>query len=102
MKMGKCVKCGEYRKVVMHHAHGYDEEHDQDVQPYCMPCHKRAHIKARKEGRCKLSPDEIEKLSVKSSYKRSCNCGADIDIETMRTELEKVQLMIPNKESVVK
>ena len=83
----------------MHHEHGYDEAHDQDVKPYCVSCHRKAHIKARKEGRCKLTPDEIETLSIKSSYFRSCNGGADIDIETMRRELDKVQLMIPNKES---
>ena len=102
MKQGICSKCGQNRKVVMHHPHGYDDEHDQDVKPYCISCHRKAHIKARKEGRCTLSPKEIAKLSLKSSYIRSCNCGSDIDFETMRTELEKVQLMIPNKESVMK
>jgi len=99
MKKGTCSKCNETGFVVMHHAHGYEGEHFQDVKPYCVSCHRKVHIKARKEGKCTLSPEQIETLSIKSSYARSCNCGSNIDIETMRTELDKVQLMIPNKES---
>lgn len=101
MKLGICKKCGQKRKVVMHHEHGYDEEHFQDVTPYCVSCHRKAHIRARREGKCSKTPAEIERLSIKSSYARSCNCGSDIDVETLRTELEKVQLIISNKESKI-
>lgn len=76
----------------MHHEHGYDDLHIQDVKPYCISCHRKAHIKARKEGRCNLTPKEIENLSIKSSYKRSCNCGVDISVDELRSELEKVKL----------
>ena len=60
MKIGTCTKCGKSGKIVMHHEHGYDEEHDQDVKPYCVSCHRKVHIKARKEGRCTFTPKEIE------------------------------------------
>jgi len=38
MKIGTCTKCGKSGKIVMRHEHGYDEEHDQDVKPYCVSC----------------------------------------------------------------
>jgi len=71
MKIGICTKCGQTRKVVMHHAHGYEDEHKDDVLPYCPSCHRNIHIKARISGKCQISPDELNRLSIKSSKRRN-------------------------------
>ncbi|MFZ3166340.1 MAG: hypothetical protein WA130_01910 [Candidatus Methanoperedens sp.] len=67
-RMGICSKCGEYRLVQDHHYKGYKSD---EVKPYCLSCDWKAHNKARKEGRCKLSGWESNRLSTLSSNRRS-------------------------------
>jgi hypothetical protein len=70
MKIGKCSKCGEIRPIGAHHIKGYLGENLNITLPYCYSCDRLAHIKARKEGGCKLNPIIIKDLSNKSSRKR--------------------------------
>jgi hypothetical protein len=71
-RLGICQKCGEEKMVRDHHSKGYSEEHKDDVAPYCESCDQKAHINARKEGRCILSSKETSKKSNKSCTRRSC------------------------------
>lgn len=64
---GICAKCGEYKEVRSHHYKGYDSD---ETIPYCRSCDRKAHDKARKNGRCKLTHDEANRLSIKSCRKR--------------------------------
>ncbi len=68
--MGICTKCGEYKLVQDHHINGYEEDHINEVVPYCISCDKLAHLKARKDGRCTMDSKEIHKISTKSSKRR--------------------------------
>jgi len=55
----------------MHHENGYINGHEDDVKPYCESCHKKVHIQARKECRCKYTPDELNRLSSNSTKRRN-------------------------------
>ena len=65
-RLGFCYKCGEYKIVRDHHAFGYETD---ETVPYCVDCDRKAHNKARKEGRCNLSSEETSRKS-KNSYDR--------------------------------
>lgn len=54
----------------MHHAHGYYNEHKDNVLPYCPSCHKKIHIEARKSGRCNVSVSKLNMLSINSVHRR--------------------------------
>jgi hypothetical protein len=68
--IGICTKCKLHRKVVMHHAHGYEEDNKDNVKPYCHSCHRKIHNEARKNGRCTIPVKELAKLSWNSSHRR--------------------------------
>jgi len=70
-RIGICKKCGEEKMVQDHHIHGYGEEHKDVTAPYCESCDKKAHYKARKEGKCILPSDETTRLSHNSCLRRS-------------------------------
>jgi len=70
-RQGTCQKCGKETIVQDHHIKGYIGEHKDEVVPYCESCDKKAHNKARRGGRCKLSSDETNRLSSNSSTRRS-------------------------------
>lgn len=91
MKIGICTKCRKHGKVVMHHAHGYLDEHKDDVLPYCPSCHKKIHIQARKEGRCPFTPNELKKMSWNSSHRRRAKEQCKY-IQFNETMLPNVQL----------
>ena len=65
---GICVKCGKETMVQDHHYKGYGTD---ETAPYCQSCDRKAHNKARREGRCKLKSDESTKLSRYSYNRRS-------------------------------
>jgi len=67
-RLGICQKCGEEKIVQDHHYKGY---YTDEVAPFCQSCDQKAHFRARKEGRCNLTKDEIRRFSTVSSYKRS-------------------------------
>ena len=69
--MGICQKCGNEKMVRDHHVNGYGEKNKDFVIPYCRSCDIKAHNKARKEGRCELIPEEVNRLSTKSHARRS-------------------------------
>jgi len=69
MKQGTCTKCGKVSKVVMHHAHGYEGENKDNVQPYCCSCHRKIHNKARMSGRCNIDPRKLNTISQNSCMK---------------------------------
>jgi hypothetical protein len=66
-KIGTCAKCGETKEVGQHHLKGYLGENINVTAPYCQSCDKKAHWKARKDGRCVLTGKETSRLS-KLSY----------------------------------
>lgn len=70
-RTGLCVKCGEKRQVRDHHINGYSESHKDEVVPYCRKCDTKAHNKARREGRCGLTHEEVDILSNRSYTRRS-------------------------------
>lgn len=70
-RIGICQKCGLEKEVRDHHLHGYGGEHRDEVAPYCYSCDKKAHYKARREGRCTLSSDETKQLSKNSCKRRT-------------------------------
>ena len=63
----KCFKCGSDRFVIKHHI-SYNPEVVVDC---CKSCHRTIHHRVRKEGACKYSIKEVERMSMKSSNKRS-------------------------------
>jgi hypothetical protein len=68
---GICQKCGKVCIVQDHHIHGYFDKHKDEIVPYCRSCDRKAHDKARNEGKCKLSPIEVKKISTSSYYRRT-------------------------------
>lgn len=69
--IGICHKCGKETVVRNHHWKGYSEEHRDDVVTYCHSCDRIAHNKARREGRCALSSETINRLSILSNARRA-------------------------------
>ena len=69
-RMGICYKCREYKMVRDHHYKGYNEEYLDETAPYCYSCDRKAHIRARKEGRCLLSSNETHRLSNKAHTRK--------------------------------
>lgn len=67
-RMGICYKCGEWKEVRNHHRWGYETDR---VVPYCRSCDRKAHNKARKEGRCNLTNIESRQKSDNSYNRRS-------------------------------
>jgi len=84
-RQGICHKCGEEKMVRDHHIHGYKDEHKDEVVPYCYSCDRKAHNKARREGKCKLSSKETKRLSNNSQRRRSC-----------KTKMLSYETLIPN------
>ena len=70
-RIGICTKCGEEKIVRDHHIRGYKEEHKDEVVPYCESCDRKAHAKARREGRCTLPSKETNRLSMNSCFRRT-------------------------------
>ena len=91
MKTGTCFKCGSNNIVVMHHNKGYEGENKDFVLPYCYSCHRKAHIKARNDGKCILEPNEIDVLSTRSSRRRK-NKEERRYIEFSETLIKNVRL----------
>ncbi len=63
----KCFKCGSTTGTIIKHHISYDPEIIVDC---CRSCHKKIHYRARKTGKCNVSPDKIDELSTKSSMLR--------------------------------
>jgi len=61
-----CFKCGTNAEVVHHVSYIPDK-----VVPCCHVCHNEIHRRIRKEGKCAFSVEEVEKMSRKSTWKRS-------------------------------
>jgi len=70
-RQGICQKCGEEKTVGDHHIKGYGIENKDEVVPYCYSCDRKAHNKARREGKCKLPGEETTRLSTNSCMRRS-------------------------------
>jgi len=87
-KIGTCTKCNAYGKVVMHHAHGYEGDNKDNVQPYCNSCHIKIHRNARKSGKCNIPKDKIIKLSRNSAQRRFK--------KDKRKQLNFTETLIPN------
>ena len=79
MAIGICFKCGNEREVRQHHYKGYITD---ETKPYCFSCDRKAHNKARKEGKCKLTPKEVNRLSIISSHLRN-NLVLNVSQETL-------------------
>ena len=67
-KLGICYRCGKYKTVRDHHYKGYDSE---KIAPYCYSCDRKAHDKAREEGRCNMGLRERQRKSINSCVKRT-------------------------------
>jgi len=67
-RIGICSKCGKEKIVQDHHYRGYDTD---NVLPYCKSCDQKAHNKAKKEGRCKLTSEESHIKSTASYARRT-------------------------------
>ena len=66
-----CQKCGKEAIVQDHHWKGYINGHEDDVAPYCQSCDVKAHINARKIGKCKLPSSITTKLTRNSCTRRN-------------------------------
>lgn len=67
MEQSKCFKCGSTRFVIKHHT-SYNPE---VIVECCRSCHQKIHHKVRKEGHCKYTVQEVKRLSMNSSNKRT-------------------------------
>ena len=95
-RIGICQKCGEEKMVRDHHLKGYLGENKDEVVPYCYSCDRKAHNKARMEGRCKLPSKETKRLSENSCNRRSKiikNLSRDTMLPNVRL-LEQLRLNI--------
>ena len=63
----QCFKCGTTKGTIVIHHITYIPER---IVFCCKSCHQTLHKKIRRENKCHLSIEEIEKLSVLSSTKR--------------------------------
>ncbi len=70
-RLGKCLKCNQEKMVRDHHLKGYLESNKDYVVPYCGSCDRKAHNKARKNGKCNFNSSEVTKLSQSSLRRRS-------------------------------
>jgi len=66
---GICFKCGLDKKTIKHHLR-YDKADDQIVD-CCQSCHKKIHIRIRKENKCPFSVAQLHHLSSNSVRRRS-------------------------------
>ncbi len=67
MEALKCFKCGSDKNIIKHHI-SYNPEIIVDC---CGSCHKRIHLRVRKEGLCPLSVKETTRLSKNSNMRRN-------------------------------
>ena len=98
-RLGICQKCGEEIIVRDHHVKGYLGDNKDYVVPYCRSCDTKAHNKAREEGRCLLTGEESNRLSIRSSQKRSIK-NKNLFSKTVGTNirlLEQLQININTK-----
>lgn len=63
----RCFKCGTTEGTIIKHHLSYNPEVIVDC---CMSCHTTIHKRIRKENSCRLSVEETNKLSQKSSKRR--------------------------------
>lgn len=94
-KIGVCEKCGETKNVRNHHIKGYGEENKDYVVKYCNICDQKAHQKAREEGRCNLSHEEVCKLS-QNSYARRTHQTINISCDTLMPYVYLRELIVYN------
>lgn len=87
-----CKRCGKLKIVQDHHLYGYNEEHKDDVAPYCQSCDMNAHFKAKKEGRCILKHDEVN-IKSKNSYNRRSYKRIKITNETMMSNIQLLEFI---------
>lgn len=90
-RIGICQKCGKETIVQDHHIYGYGDKSDV-VAPYCRSCDRKAHNKARIEGRCVLKSKDSIRLSTNSCHRRERKNG----IILMHTEDLITQTLLPN------
>jgi len=94
-RMGVCTKCGKKRLVRDHHIYGYDEEHKDEVVPYCRSCDWIAHDKARKCGKCKLTIKESQHAS-NNSYKHRSRKSKKISDAIMMPNIRLFEIIQTN------
>ena len=70
-RQGICKKCGKEGEVQDHHKKGYLPPFEDYTEPYCRSCDMKAHYKAKREGRCKLTGKESKMNSANSCHRRS-------------------------------
>lgn len=64
--LGHCPRCGKLKKLLNHHEK-YEEIHGEEkVVLMCYKCHFNLHKKLREEGKCNISPNELQKISRNS------------------------------------
>lgn len=83
-RKGICQKCGEEKIVQDHHIKGYATD---EVAPYCQSCDLKAHVEAKKNGRCLLSSDKTRRLS-RNSYKRRSTKSKMLSSKTVDTNIQ--------------
>jgi len=66
--MSICFKCGTSTGMIIKHHLSYDPEILVDC---CKKCHRNIHLRVRKENACPYSVKEVQRLSAKSSIKRT-------------------------------
>jgi len=78
----------------MHHTKGYENEHKDEVYPYCRSCHAKIHIEARNSGRCKIPVNEITRMSVLSANRRQMKDARKIQFnETMIPQVQFLEII---------
>lgn len=108
----KCLRCGysEFKgSLQIHHVDGnHLNESEDNLMVLCANCHLSYHqnnawdlkdigLKEPIKNREWYLRTKKGRRSIEHNEELLC-----LDIETMRTELNKVQLIIPNKESMIK
>ena len=89
---GICVKCNKYKQLQNHHYKGY---RTHETALYCSSCDKKAHLKARREGRCNLTSKETSKLSQSSLYRTQIQMI--VFEETLDTNIQLREQLTYNK-----
>ena len=83
----KCHKCGCNNKKLIHHHKSYEP---QVIVLMCHSCHQKLHKKLRKECKCQISTNELNKMSINASNKtyHKNNIGELYFYETMMSNVK--------------
>jgi len=101
-KIGICTKCKEEKPVIQHHTKGYEGNNKDYTLPYCLSCHRKIHIKARKLGMCNIPVKVLKRLSMRSGHRRyqKEKCRGIHFTETMMPNIQLFETILVYQNSI--